>query len=50
VDDRYFSLGRERPQAGRHDLEAAIRAAVAGKPVPQPGGPPVGCSVVFVQK
>jgi hypothetical protein len=50
VDDRYLSLGRERPQAGRHDLEAAIRAAVAGKPVPQPGGPPVGCSVVFVPK
>ena len=50
VDDRYISLGRERPQAGRHDLEAAIAAAVDGKPVPPPGGPPVGCSVVFLQK
>ena len=50
VDDRYLSLGRERPEAGSHDLEAAIRAAVAGKPVPQPGGPPVGCSVVFLGK
>ena len=44
-DDRYFTLGRQRPQAGRHDLEAAIRAAVAGKPVPLPG-----CTVVFVSK
>jgi thiol-disulfide isomerase/thioredoxin len=50
VDDRYISLGRERPQAGRHDLEAAIAAAVDGKPVPPPEGPPVGCSVVFLQK
>jgi len=31
-------------------LEAAIVAALAGKPVPQPGGPPVGCSIVFLQK
>jgi hypothetical protein len=50
IDDRYLSLGQERPQAGSHDLEAAIKAALAGKPVPQPGGPPVGCSIVFLQK
>jgi hypothetical protein len=50
IDDRYISLGQERPRAGHHDLEAAIRAALAGKPVPQPGGPPVGCSIVFLQK
>jgi hypothetical protein len=50
IDDRYISLGQERPQAERHDLEAAIRAALAGKPVPRPGGPSVGCSIVFLQK
>lgn len=50
VDDRYLSLGQERPRAERHDLEMAITAALAGKPAPQPGGPPVGCSIVFLQK
>jgi hypothetical protein len=50
IDDRYISLGQERPEAQHHDLEAAIRAALDGRPVPQPGGPPVGCSIVFLQK
>jgi len=50
IDDRYISLGQERPQPTHHDLELAIAAALAGKPVPQPEGPPVGCSVVFLQK
>jgi AhpC/TSA family len=50
VDDRYISLGQERPQAGHHDLEDAIAAALAGKTIPQPGGPTVGCSIVFLQK
>jgi hypothetical protein len=50
VDDRYFSLGQERPQAERHELETATTAALAGKPAPQPGGPSVGCSIVFLQK
>jgi hypothetical protein len=49
IDDRYLSLGTERPQATRHDLEDAIRAVLAGKPVPQPGGPPIGCSIVTLQ-
>ena len=50
IDDRYLDIGRERPQAGHHDLELAISSALAGKPVPQPGGPSVGCSIVFLQK
>lgn len=50
IDDRYLNLGQERPQAEHHDLEMAIAAALAGKPVPQPGGPPVGCSIVFLPK
>jgi hypothetical protein len=50
IDDRYLNLGLERPIAEHHDLEAAIAATLADKPVPQPGGPPVGCSIVFLQK
>jgi hypothetical protein len=49
IDDRYISLGQERPQPQHRELETAITAALAGKPVPQPGGPPVGCSIVFLQ-
>jgi hypothetical protein len=50
IDDRYLSLGQERPQPEHHELEAAIEAALTGKPVPQPDGPPVGCSIIFLQK
>jgi hypothetical protein len=50
IDDRYVSIGQERPQPRRHELEDAIAAALAGKPIPQPGGAPVGCSIVFLQK
>lgn len=50
IDDRYLDIGQERPQPQHFDLEMAIFAALAGKAVPQPGGPPVGCSIVFLQK
>ncbi len=46
IDDRYLRIGSERPQASRHDLEEAIAAVLAGRPVPSPGGPPVGCGIV----
>jgi hypothetical protein len=46
LDDRYIAFGRERPQATKHDLEAAIEAALAGKAVPAAEGGPVGCSIV----
>ena len=46
IDDRYLSLGQERPSAKRHDLEDALRALLANHPIPLPGGPPVGCSIV----
>jgi hypothetical protein len=46
IDDRYLSLGIARPQATHHDLEEAIRAVLAHEPVPQPAGPPIGCSIV----
>ncbi len=49
IDDRYLALGTERPQAMHHDLEEAIRAVLAGKPVPPPGGPSIGCSIVALK-
>jgi AhpC/TSA family len=46
IDDRYIAFGQERPHAEHHELETAIAAALAGKDVPPPAGPPVGCSIV----
>jgi hypothetical protein len=45
IDDRYVSLGLERPAATRHDLEDALTAVVAGKPAPEATAPPVGCFI-----
>jgi len=49
IDDRYLAFGSERPHAFHHDLEDAISSALANKPVPAPGGPPVGCAIVTRQ-
>jgi len=46
IDDRYIAFGQERPKAMHHELESAIGALLAKHPIPQPGGLPVGCSVV----
>ncbi|MGA7159297.1 MAG: redoxin domain-containing protein [Acidobacteriaceae bacterium] len=46
IDDRYLSFGHERPHAMHHDLEVAIQAALAHRPVPPPGGDPVGCAIM----
>jgi hypothetical protein len=46
IDDRYAGLGRERPQATHHDLQDALRAVLAGQPVPSPVGQPVGCAIM----
>jgi hypothetical protein len=46
LDDRYLSLGTERPAPTRHDLETSLAAVLDGRPVPAPGGPPIGCSIV----
>ena len=37
---------RSAPSLTRHDLEDALRALIADRPVPPAGGPPVGCSIV----
>ena len=46
IDDRFLAFGRERPAPARHELEAAIGAALDGSSVAPPGGPAVGCAIV----
>jgi hypothetical protein len=50
IDDRYVSLGLERPVATRHDLKEALTDIVAGKPPRQAATQAVGCFIAdFVQ-
>jgi thiol-disulfide isomerase/thioredoxin len=46
IDDRYINLGTQRPAPTHHDLEDAIRAVLKNQPVPQSGGPAVGCTII----
>ena len=50
IDDRYVALGTERPQPTRRDLEAALDAVIAGKPVPQRETRAVGCIIADLIK
>ncbi len=43
IDNRYVALGLERPAATRHDLDDALSAALAGKPVLEQTTQAVGC-------
>ena len=45
LDDRFVTLGLERPAPTRYDLEDAISAVLAGKPVAQPTTQAVGCFI-----
>jgi AhpC/TSA family len=45
IDNRYVSLGVERPAATEHDLEDVLRAVAAGKPSPKSTAPAVGCFI-----
>lgn len=45
IDDRYGDLGRARPAPTTRDLENALEAALAGKPLPHPTTPAVGCFI-----
>jgi len=50
IDDRYVSLGLERPSPTKHDLEEVLSAVMAGKPAPESFSPAVGCFIAdFVQ-
>lgn len=43
IDNRYVDFGKVRPQATTHDLQAALTAFLAHKPIPQRETKPVGC-------
>jgi hypothetical protein len=45
IDDRVAELGRESPVARSHDLEDAIAATIAGRPVANPRTHAVGCDL-----
>ncbi len=45
IDDWYVDLSRARPAATTHELDDAIRAALAGKPVARSEVRGVGCYI-----
>ena len=45
IDDRYVELGQMRPAPTRKDLEEALAAVLAGKPVPVPTTRAIGCHI-----
>jgi hypothetical protein len=45
IDDRWVDIGTRRPRATRHDLENALQAILAGRPVPPAEGRAVGCYI-----
>jgi AhpC/TSA family len=45
IDDQYVGVGQRRTQVTSHDLEEALSAILAGKPVPQPITEAVGCFI-----
>lgn len=49
IDDRWVDLGQSRPSAQTHDLEDAVAAVLAGKPVPRPETRAVGCFLTDLQ-
>ena len=50
IDDRYVELGRERPKPTTHDLEDALRAAIAGKTIVVKQTRAVGCILADLVK
>jgi hypothetical protein len=46
IDDRYISLGQERPKATQHDLERAIIDVLQHRAVEPADGPAVGCGII----
>jgi len=50
IDDRYLELGRDRPHPTTRDLERALEAVVAGKPVSVRETQAVGCILADLVK
>jgi hypothetical protein len=49
IDDRYTDFGVDRQDPTRRDLEDAITALLAGRPVATPVTPAVGCFIADVK-
>jgi hypothetical protein len=45
IDDRFVDFGVDRPEPTVRDLDDALRAVLAGKPVPHPVTQAVGCYI-----
>jgi peroxiredoxin len=45
IDDRYVDLGKARPAPTSRDLETAIDASLAGRPVAAAAPPAAGCAI-----
>jgi hypothetical protein len=49
IDDRFVAFGKARPAPQVHDLENAIAATLAGKPVAEPRTKAIGCYLSDIQ-
>jgi len=50
IDDRYASIGLERPAPTQHDLYDALKNTLAGDRVTQPVTQAVGCFIADFRK
>ena len=50
IDDRYIEFGKDRPAPTRHDLESALDAAIAGKPIAVKTTQAIGCILADLVK
>ena len=50
IDDRFVDFGKERPVPTTRDLESALQAAVAGRPVPVAETRAIGCYLADLLK
>lgn len=48
IDNRVTGFGKQRPRPTEHDLQEALDATLAGKPVARPSTTAIGCSIVHV--
>jgi hypothetical protein len=49
IDDRFVAFGKARPAPQVHDLENAIAATLAGRPIAEPRTRAIGCYLADVQ-
>jgi hypothetical protein len=49
IDDRYVDFGKARAEPTVHDLDEALEAVLAGRPVPNATTPAVGCFIPDLQ-